>query len=269
MLIRSKLSMTIEFTEEFVEVGGHRVQMYTGGSGEPLLLLHGAGGNRGWLRYVQALSEQYTIYLPSHPGFGASDRPSWLHTIQDLACFYTWFQEVQRLEEVRVIGFSLGGWLAAEMAVMCRHSFSKMMLVDAAGIKPRQGEIADIFLITPAQVTELTFHDPKQAPEYEQIYGGSPAPEQRATAERDREMAVRLCWEPYMHDPRLPGLLARINAPTQIVWGREDRLVPLECGELYRQALPGAQLKIIDRCGHAPQIEKPQEFVRAALEFLA
>ena len=261
--------MTTEFTQEFVEVGGYKVQLFTGGSGEPLLVLHGAGGNRGWLRYVQALSERFTIYLPSHPGFGASERPPWLETIQDLACFYTWFQEAHRLEEVRAIGFSMGGWLAAEMAVMCRHAFSKLMLVDAAGVKPQQGEIADIFIISPGQVAELLFHDPRQAPEYDQLYGRLPTAEQREIAERDREMAVRLCWKPYMHNPRLPGLLARVNVPTRVVWGREDRLVPLECGELYRKAIPGAELVVIDHCGHVPQVEKPDEFVRTALEFLA
>ena len=260
--------MATQFSEEFVQVGDSKVHLLKGGSGEPLLLLHGAGGNRGWLGYVQALSDQFTVYAPSHPGFGQSDRPEWLETIPDLASFYTWFLEQQGLEGVRVIGFSMGGWLAAEMAVMCRHAFSKLMLVDAAGVKPRQGEIADIFIISPAQVTELAFHDSKQAPEYDQIYGQEPTPDEVEMAERDREMSVRLCWKPYMYDPRLPDLLARVNIPTRILWGRQDGLVPLECGELYHQAIPGSELVVIDNCGHSPQVEKPDEFVRLALDFL-
>ena len=260
--------MAAEFSEEFVDVGGSRVHMLKGGSGEPLLLLHGARGNAGWLRYVQALADRFTVYAPSHPGFGLSDRPEWLETIPDLASFYTWFLEQQGLEGVRAIGLSIGGWLAAEMAVMCRHAFSKLMLVDAAGVKPRQGEIADIFIISPAQVTELVFHDPKQAPEYDQLYGQEPTPEQVEMAERNREMSVRLCWKPYMHDPRLPGLLARVNIPTRIVWGRQDRLAPLECGQLYHDAIPGSELVVIDNCGHVPQVEKPDEFVGLALDFL-
>jgi pimeloyl-ACP methyl ester carboxylesterase len=260
--------MTAEFTEKFVEVGGHKVQLFSGGSGEPLLILHGAGGNRGWLRYVQALSEQFTVYLPAHPGFGASDRPEWIETVQDLACFYTWFQEKQGLESVRAIGFSLGGWLAAEMAVMCHHAFSRLMLVDAIGIKPHKSEITDVFIISPAQVAELTFHNPRQAPEYGQLYEQTPTPEQRELAERDREMAVRLGWKPYAHDPRLPALLARVEVPTRIIWGKQDRLVPLECGELYQKAIPNAELVVIDNCGHTPQVEKPDEFVKVALGFL-
>ena len=261
--------MPTGFTEEFVDVGGSKIQLLRGGAGEPVLLLHGAGGSTGWLRYVQSLARRYTVYLPSHPGYGKSDRPEWLETVQDLACFYTWFLEAQGLEGVRAIGFSMGGWLAAEIAVMCPHAFSKLMLVDPAGLKPEQGEIADIFIISPAQITQLLFHNPKQAPEYDQVYGQQLTPEQQDMAERNREMAVRLCWKPYMHDPRLRGLLARVKIPARIIWGGQDKLVPVNCGELYRQAIPGSELVIIDDCGHVPQVEKPETFSRLALDFLA
>ena len=261
--------MAGEFTEEFVDVGGTKIHMMSGGSGEPLVLLHGAGGNAGWLRYVQALSERYTVYIPSHPGYGQSERPEWLETMADMTSFYTWFLEQRGLEGSRAIGFSMGGWLAAEIAVNCRHAFSKLMLVDAVGIKPQQGEIADIFIISPTEVTALAYHDPKQAPEYDQLYGQTPTPEQVAIAEGNREMTVRLCWKPYMHDLRLPQLLGRVNIPTRIVWGREDQIVPAECAQLYHQAIPGSDLVIIDNCGHVPQVEKPDEFVKTALEFMA
>jgi len=259
--------MATAFTEEMVDVGGAKIQMLKGGSGEPLVLLHGAGGNSGWLNYVQALSEKFTVYLPSHPGYGKSDRPEWLETMADLASFYTWFLEEQGLEGTRAIGFSMGGWLASEIAANCRHAFSKLMLVDAAGIQPKQGEIADIFIISPAQVTELLFHDPKQAPEYESIYGGEPTPEQTDIAERNREMSVRICWKPYMYDLRLPGLLSRVSMPTRIVWGANDRLIPLECGQMFNKAIPGSDLVVINDCGHVPQLEKTEEFVKTALEF--
>ena len=167
------------------------------------------------------------------------------------------------------MGFSMGGWLAAEMAVACSHSFSKLMLVDSVGIKPENGEILDIFIISPAQVLEQLFHDPKQAPEYDQVFGQELTPEQQDTAESNREMAVRLCWKPYMHDPRLTDLLARVNIPTRIVWGREDRVVPVECGELYHQAIPSSDLVVMDNCGHFPQFEKPEEFIKTALDFMA
>ena len=87
--------MPADFSEEFVEVGGSKVQLLKGGSGDPLLILHGAGGSGGWLRYLQTLSDHYTVYLPSHPGFDASERPEWMETIHDMACFYNWFVEDQ------------------------------------------------------------------------------------------------------------------------------------------------------------------------------
>jgi pimeloyl-ACP methyl ester carboxylesterase len=261
--------MAATFTEEFVEVAGSKIHVMKGGSGDPLLVLHGAGGNPGWIRYAQALADKYTVYIPSHPGYGQSERPDWLETMNDMACFYTWFMEKQGLDGARAIGFSMGGWLAAEIAVACQHSFSKLMLVDAAGIKPETGEITDIFIISPAQIQELLFYDPKQAPEYEQLYGQEQTPEQQQAAELNREMAVRICWKPYMHDRRLPALLGRVTIPTQIVWGRQDQLVPVECAELFKNAIPGSKLSIIDNCGHLPQIEKPDEFIKIALDFMA
>ena len=261
--------MAANFSEEFVDVGGSKIQLIKGGAGEPLLLLHGAGGNQGALRYAQALADRYTVYMPSHPGFGQSDRPEWLENMSDLACFYNWFVEKQGLAGARCIGFSLGGYLAAEMAVACHHSFSKLMLVDPIGIKPKEGEITDIFIISPAQILEMLFHDPKQAPEYDQIFGQEPTPGQALTAERNREMSVRLIWKPYAHDPRLPSLLACVGIPTQIVWGRQDQIAPLECGHMYQKAIPKSQLTVIDNCGHLPHIEKPDEFIKVAMDFLA
>lgn len=260
--------MVTEFTEEFVDVGGTKVHTLKGGTGEPLLILHGASGNTGWLRYVQALSEKFTIIYPSHPGFGKTPRPDWLESVPDLAAFYTWYLETLGLERVRTIGFSLGGWLAAEIAATCNHAFGKMMLVGSGGIKPEQGEIADIFIISPAQVRELLFHDPSQAPEYEEVYNRTLSPEEQLTADMNREMTVRLTWKPYMHDPRLTGLLARVNIPTRIVWGREDRIVPVECGTIFQKVIKGSDLVVIDQCGHSPQAEKPDEFVKVALDFL-
>jgi pimeloyl-ACP methyl ester carboxylesterase len=260
--------MPTDVREQFVEVGGTRIRLTTGGSGEPLLLLHGAEGSQGWRRYAQALAEHFTVYLPSHPGFDGSQRPAWLKTMPDLVCFCTWFMEQQGLEGVRAIGFSLGGWLAAELAATTRHAFSKLMLVDPAGIRPQEGEISDIFILSPAQIAALSFYDPTQAPEYGDLYGQELSAEQREVAVQNREMTVRLTWKPYMHDPRLPHLLARVNMPVRIVWGRQDRLIPVECGELYQQAIPGSDLIVIDNCGHVPQLEKPDAFVSAAMEFL-
>src|SRR2546430_11555451 len=172
--------------EAFVNVGGVQIRLLKGGSGAPLLVLHGTEGSLGWRRYIQALADQFTVYLPSHPGFDGSERPTWLNSILDLVCFYTWFLETQGLEGIRVIGWALGGWLAAEIAATTRHAFSKMLLVDAAGIKPHQGEITDLFILSPAQIRDLTIYDPQPGPGNGPLYPHDPSPAEREQAVQNR-----------------------------------------------------------------------------------
>jgi pimeloyl-ACP methyl ester carboxylesterase len=111
-------------------------------------------------------------------------------------------------------------------------------------------------------------HDPSTIPEWDALYGRAPTPAEMEIAERSREMTARLTWKPYMHNPRLAPFLPRVPNPTLIVWGREDRIVPVECGELYRRALQNARLTVLDRCGHVPPIEQPDVFARLVLDHL-
>ena len=130
------MTATQTWTEEFLEIAGARTQVLKGGSGASLLVLHGGGGNPGWMSYHQALSQHFTVYAPSHPGYDKSQRPAWIRTIADVAHFYLGFMQNLGLEQVPLMGFSMGGWLAAEIAAMCPTKVKGMMLVDAVGIKP-------------------------------------------------------------------------------------------------------------------------------------
>jgi pimeloyl-ACP methyl ester carboxylesterase len=172
------------------------------------------------------------------------------------------------LEQYTLMGSSMGGWVAAEMAAMCHHHLTGLILVDAAGIKPVKGEIAEIFMVSGQTRLKQLFYDPAQVPNYER-YTRPLTPEEQVIEHANREMASRLCWRPYLHNPSLPHYLRHVSTPTLIVWGRQDAIVPLECGELFQQALPNATLKVIEHCGHSPANEKPQEFVRIVREFLA
>jgi pimeloyl-ACP methyl ester carboxylesterase len=263
------MSVTVDHTDELVDIAGTRIQLLKGGEGEPLLLLHGAGGNPGWLPYHQALAGQFTVYAPSHPGYDRSSRPQWISTMNDVAHFYRQFIEELGLAPVNLLGFSMGGWLAAEVAAMCPHVLKRLILVDAAGIKPQVGAIAEIFMVSPQQVQQLRFYDAKQVPEYEQLVPGQLTPEEEEVQWRNREMASRLCWKPYLHNPKLPAYLRGVKTPTLIVWGKHDAIIPLNCGELYQQALSNSTLHVIDRCGHSPAVEKPQEFLQVVQEFLS
>jgi pimeloyl-ACP methyl ester carboxylesterase len=263
------MAVTADHTDELLEVAGTRIQVLQGGAGEPLLLLHGAGGNPGWRPYHQALAQQCTVYAPSHPGYDRSSRPDWISTMTDLAHFYRHVIEELRLAPVHLMGFSMGGWLAAEIAAMCPAYLKSLVLVDAAGIKPAVGEIAEILMVSQDVANKLQFYDPAQVPEDDTVVHRPLTPEEEAVQWRNREMTSRLCWKPYFHNPKLPAYLRGVQVPTLIVWGKDDAIIPLNCGELYHQALSHSRLHVIDRCGHAPALEKPQEFLPVVQAFLS
>jgi pimeloyl-ACP methyl ester carboxylesterase len=260
--------VAVEPREELLSVGGIKVHTLIGGQGAPLLVLHGAGGPNGWRRWHAALAEQFTVYAPAHPGFGLSDSADWMEGIDDVARFYLWFINEVGLQRPSVLGHSLGGFVAAEMATMNPGAIDKLILMAAAGLKPEQGEILDIFYLPMEKLRDIAYHDPSQVPEWDELFGQAPTPEQQDIVLRNREMAARLIWKPYAHNPRLHRFLPRVANPTLIVWGKQDQIVPVICGEQYARYLPNATLTVIDNCGHSPNIEKPNELVRIVSEFL-
>ncbi len=260
---------SIEPREEIVTVGSTKVHTLIGGRGDPLVVLHGAGGNRGWRRWMATLADRYTIYAPTHPGFGASDGAEWMEDIGDLAGFYLWFLDTVGLERPHLLGHSIGGWTAAEMAVIAPRAIERLILVAPAGLKPEHGEILDIFYHTPADVSRMGVHDPATIPEWDELFGRPPTPEQAELAVRNREMAARITWRPYMYNPRLAHFLPRAVMPTLVVWGREDRIVPVVCGEQYCRFLPNASLLVLGQCGHQPGLEQPDTFASLVDQFLS
>jgi len=254
--------------EETISVGGIGIHTWIGGQGAPLLVLHGAGGNRGWTRWLDQVSERFTVWAPTHPGFGRSADADWMGGIDDLARFHLWFIEAAGLGRPHLLGHSIGGWTAAEMATMSPRAIDRLVLVAPVGLKPETGEILDIFYFSPAQLLTMMVYDSKTVPEWPTLFGRPPTPAEIEAATRNREMAARLTWKPYMHNPRLAHFLPRAANPTLIVWGREDRAVPVECGEQYRRSLPNATLTVLERCGHMPPIEQPDTFARLVLDFL-
>ena len=262
------MTTTISEKETRVVVGDTQVQMFSGGSGPPLLFLHGTGGNSGWQAYHDELSKSYTVYVPSQPGFNGTERPEWVYTITDLAHFNQATVQELGLEQFILMGSSMGGWVAAEMAAMSNVGLRGLILVDAAGIKPEKGEIAEIFMVSAETRLKQRFHDPSQVPNYDQ-YTREMSPEEQVQEHSNREMASRLCWKPYLHNPSLPYYLAKVVTPTLILWGKQDAIIPAECGELFQRALPNSTLRIIDDCGHSPAVEKPEEFLNLVTEFLS
>jgi len=145
--------------KSMVTVSGHQVEMHKAGSGPPLLFLHGGGGFGTFNPTTSPLAEKFTVYAPAHPGFFGSERPAWLYTVVDLAHFYKDMVQELGLENYVLVGHSVGGWVAAEMAAMDHHNIKGLVLIDAAGIRPVNGEIAEVFT-TPHRCPAMTSYRP-------------------------------------------------------------------------------------------------------------
>jgi pimeloyl-ACP methyl ester carboxylesterase len=253
--------------EKTLVLGGAKLHYLEGGSGRPLVVLHGLEGPEGWLAFHESLSHSHRVIAPSQPGYGASERPDWLENIGHVAACFGWFLRESGLGPVDLVGAGVGGWIAAEMAVRCPASLAHLVLVDAAGLRPREAELLDVFLLPWREVNDRCFYDAAGCREYQRIYGESPIVDFGGVREAGRSTAMRTCYRPYMHDPALLPLLAAIRAPALVVWGAEDQIVPLECGHMYEQAIPGARLKVIEECGHRPHYERPEQLAALIEEF--
>ena len=244
------------------------MQILRGGSGDPLLILHDEMGQPGWLQIHEELSKNYLVIAPSLPGFGVTDRLDWVMNVRDIATWTLWALDELELSNLNLLGFSLGGWLAAEMATQNPQIFKKMALAAPAGILPPTGEILDMFLVVSKEFITAGVHDPEAAPGFEAVCPDEPAAELVEMWETAREEACRLTWRPYMHDRSLPHRLGRLkNLPTLIAWGRNDEVVPPSAGEVYNASIAGSRLVTLENCGHRLDVEKPAELVRALREF--
>ncbi|MCY3543896.1 MAG: alpha/beta fold hydrolase [Chloroflexi bacterium] len=248
-------------SDNYIEIAGAKIHMLKAGSGDAVLSLHSIEGNLGWLPYLEALSRSACVYAPTHPGFGTSERPDWLETIDDLARFYLWALDELGLGRVHLIGGFMGGWIAAEMAVMCPQFLQSLTLIGTAGVRPTDGEIADIFLLGEEETINLAIGN-------SDVLAAAIDVEEPNLRIRGREMTTRLCWKPYMHDPSLIHLLPRVQVPTLVVWGENDCIVPVSAGERIADTMPNARLEVFEGAGHLPHIEKPEQVTPLLLEHM-
>jgi pimeloyl-ACP methyl ester carboxylesterase len=250
----------------FVTVRGVSIEMVDRGSGRPLLFLHPGIGIDPAAPVIGHLAESMRVIAPSHPGFGRSELPQAFRTVDDLSYFYLDLLDALDLRDVVVVGVSLGAWLAAEIAVKSTARIARMVLADAVGIRlsddPQASDIADIFAMPEKDFVALTFHDPAKGARDPNL----PDDKVHAIA-RNLESTARFAWSPYMHDPKLKGRLHRIDVPTLLLWGAQDRVVTPDYGRAYADAIPGAIFAAIDQAGHFPHLEQPEQFARHVLSF--
>jgi pimeloyl-ACP methyl ester carboxylesterase len=239
------------------------IQLARAGSGPPLVVLHQDIGNPGRLPVYDALAQRFAVVIPDLPGYGGSERLEWARHPRDLAAVLNFLLDRLGLDGVTLLGLGFGGWLAAEMAVMHQRRLARLVLVGATGIRPENGYILDQMLISHAEYVQAGFHD---AAPYERVFGAEPSADQQKVWDLNREVIARITWKPYMFSLELPHLLRCLEVPATVVWGRHDAVVPLECGEAYARAIPGATLEIVEDAGHFVEMERPEALVRLCLE---
>jgi pimeloyl-ACP methyl ester carboxylesterase len=245
----------VSFTDSYVEVDGCRTHLRRGGAGQPLLFLHGASGAPAILPFMERLAARFDVLVPEHPGYGLSGEPEWLENIHDVAYFYLDFVKQLDLKDLVVVGSSMGGWIAMEMAVRDTSRIKSLVLVSPAGIAAPGVLPADIFLMPPEELVSNLFFDQKLA------QARLAQPEDVDVSLKNRHTTARLAWEPRLHDPFLPKWLHRINVPVKIIWGRHDRILPIGLMHELKRLMPKAEIHVVENAGHLPHAEKPDEFV--------
>jgi pimeloyl-ACP methyl ester carboxylesterase len=259
---------TAGWHEETVQVDDVELIVVKGGSGKPLLILHEELGWPGWLKWNAALAQKRTLLIPQHPGFSHTPRSEWISNIRDMAGLYARYLANQNLAPIDAIGFSLGGWIAAEMAACNPAQFNKLVMVAPMGIRPTEGAILDFFQLMAPKHLLATVNDPDATPEFDELYGGQGAT-QFEHWEEARAQTARLAWTPFMHNPSLPHLLGiAAKLPTLLIWGRQDQVVPLTAANEFKRVISSAQLAVFENCGHRPEVEKTADFLREVQAFL-
>ncbi len=245
------------------------IELMTGGSGEPILYIHGADGFPAWENYLDGLASSYSVNVPAHPGVSNSTGLDALDNIWDLVLFYEELMNELNIDSVHLIGHSYGGMIAAEIAACFPNKIKSLTLISALGLWIDSDPITDFFVLTSDDRKHLLWHDPNSDIAIQR----SSVPEdasQRAIINVNRTITLaavgKFCWP--IPDKGLKKRIHRITMPTLLLWGDDDKIVPLSYGELFNSLIPHSTLHVLENCGHIPQLEKPDEFVTSITDFI-
>jgi pimeloyl-ACP methyl ester carboxylesterase len=236
------------------------------GEGRPFLLLHGGGGPQSVAGFAELLASRgpARVITPVHPGFGGTPRPDGLASIAGLAALYHELLDRLGLREVTVIGNSIGGWIAAELALLGSPRIRALVLADAAGIEVEGHPVTDIFPLSMDELARLSYHDPAAF----RIDPDAMTEAQRAGMAANRA-ALAVYAGTRMADPSLRARLTAIGYPTLVAWGDADQIVDPDYGRAFATAIPGARFLLLPGTGHLPQLETPQLLFQAVWDFAA
>jgi len=246
------------------------IQVSEGGSGNSnLIYLHGFNGFEEWPSFLDAFEEHFHIYIPAHPGISTSAGIDEIDDLWDLILFYEELINELNIDNTVLIGHSYGGMLAAELASQLRDRIGKLVLVDSLGLWLDNKPIPDIFMLTPSERHEISWHNPNSetAQYYENsFYDGINKDETNLERTKTLMAIGKFCWP--IPDKGLEKRIHRINAPTLLVWGEHDQIVPLEYGHAFESKISGSTLNVIKESGHIPHVESKPNFTETTLKFL-
>lgn len=222
--------------------------------GSAVLLLHGGAGPRTMAGLASALSEHMYAIVPTHPGFDGTPRPEWADSIADLAVAYLDLLDTLDLTGVMVIGSSIGGWIAAEMALRdTRGRIGALTLLNPVGIHAhlKENQVVDTRTVAPVDLSKLSFADPAFRPDFSSF-----SDEQRAGLAANQKTLATYVGAAFTHDPKLRDRLHRVTVPVLVVWGEQDGIAPPAYGRDYAESFPGGHFVPVPEAGHFPHIEQ-------------
>ena len=241
-------------TEETVAIDGCSLHVRRAGEGRPVLYLHGAHGMGTWSPFFERLAGRAALWVPDHPGFGQSQPRGPVDIIADLAYVYLDFIEQAGLKDVHVVGHCIGGWVALEMAIRSPAMIGGLTLLNSAGIHVAGVDMGDFFMATPDRLPALLFANADRG---RAVLAGELGAGDDMVTHANRVMAARLSWSPRLFDPKLERWLRRITAPTTVIWGDTNKVLPLAYGESLARSIPRASLTVLKDCGHLAHLEQP------------
>ena len=246
----------IATTKRVIPVTNLDLHLREGGEGAPIVLLHRSTGTLGWDRLEEKLAERFRVITPDLPGYGESERPDWAREPRDIALLVARMIERLELTDVTLVGLGFGGFVAAELATANEERLKSLVLVSAAGIKPREGEIVDQMLIGHDVYVRQGLNDEA---DFETRFGTDVHDDVKDVWEFSRIMTARVTWSPYMFSRRLPHLLSEVQTPSLVVWGDNDRIIPTDSGQQYVEGLADARMEVVASAGHLVEWDQPDQ----------
>jgi pimeloyl-ACP methyl ester carboxylesterase len=249
---------------------GTRCRVLEGGSGAPVVFFHGAGGHLHDNSFLDEIAKAYHVFAPEWPGYGESTGEELLEDMLDFALHGWDLVDALGLGTPHLVGHSMGGMIAAEMACLARRDLAKLVLVSPAGLWMDEHPIPDIFALLPYQIAEALFHDPQQGQAW--LTGGADLSDMEALkdfyigTQRRLAMAGKILFP--IPNRRLSKRLYRLTAESLVLWGASDRLIVPAYAERWKTLIPHARVEVIEGAGHMLPYEQPERFVRAVTAFL-